>query len=446
MPSPDVIDFAALTAAISGDKPAGAELKEDAALSPLYYAVKDARESARTAERKLQMAWGEESEVAGIEPPDWGKVVKLATDVLKSKSKDLWVASWLTEGLTRLNGFPGMRDGFRLIRELSEKYWDGIHPLPDEDGVKTTVAQLTGLNGEDSEGALIQPINAIPITAGRSGSYSSADYSQALALEQMTDEKAKQKRIARGTPTREMFDASLRESTPGYYRTLMEDLEATIDQYAQLNKLLATKCGKDDWGYDLAPPSSNIDKALADVKERILSLARDKLAQAASAEAAASASAEAAEALDQSATAKTPGAGGVAVPGGTAQQRMETREDAFRILLQVAEFFRRQEPHSILSYGLNRLVRWGRMPLPDLMAELLGEGNTIDGLFQRVGIEKDQSLQIAEPIATPTAPSSNPLGPKPSNPLGPKPAASNPLGPKPSNPLGPKSSNPLGPK
>src|SRR5438309_397611 len=117
MPSAEVVEFSKLVAPVSEAQPAGAELKEDAALSPLYYQVKDAREAARTAERQLQAAWGEESEVAGIEPPDWDTVVELATKVLSESSKDLWVSAWLVEGLTRRHGFAGLRDGFRLTRE-----------------------------------------------------------------------------------------------------------------------------------------------------------------------------------------------------------------------------------------------------------------------------------------------------------------------------------------
>src|SRR5690606_34050631 len=148
----------------------------------------------------------DEAQQASLEPPDWQKVVDLACDALANNSKDLWIAAWLVEGLTRTEGFPGVRDGFRLIRELSERYWDGIHPRPDEDGIATTVAQLAGLNGDDAEGALIAPIKGIPITEGRSlPPFSCADYLQALELNQISDAKARQRRIDRGVPTLEMF-------------------------------------------------------------------------------------------------------------------------------------------------------------------------------------------------------------------------------------------------
>ena len=67
--------------------------------------------------------------------------------------------------------------------------------------------------------------------------------------------------------------------------------------------------------------------------------------------------------------------------------RVQTREDAFRALLQVAEFFKRTEPHSPVSYALEQAVRWGKMPLPDLLAELIPEEAAREQLFKLVGIK-----------------------------------------------------------
>ena len=50
---------------------------------------------------------------------------------------------------------------------------------------------------------------------------------------------------------------------------------------------------------------------------------------------------------------------------------ISSREDAFKTLMKVAEFFRRTEPHSPVSYALEQAVRWGRMPLPELIRDLV---------------------------------------------------------------------------
>ena len=48
-----------------------------------------------------------------------------------------------------------------------------------------------------------------------------------------------------------------------------------------------------------------------------------------------------------------------------------SREHALIMLQEIAEFFRRTEPHSPLAYTLEQAVRWGRTPLPKLLEELI---------------------------------------------------------------------------
>ena len=50
-----------------------------------------------------------------------------------------------------------------------------------------------------------------------------------------------------------------------------------------------------------------------------------------------------------------------------------SREDALRALGEIANFFRRTEPHSPLSYTLDEAVRRGRMTWPELLAEVVAD-------------------------------------------------------------------------
>src|SRR5438105_1121576 len=158
MPSPEVLDFAKLLAPIPGDKPVGIDLRADPSPTSPYYAIKDARSAARAIER--QIIGGED---ANSPRPDWRPVVQHGNKVLAEKSKDLEVTAYMIEALVRLNGFGGLRDGFRLARELCERFWDGLYPMPDEEGLETRVAALTGLNGEGGDGTLLAPINRVPL-------------------------------------------------------------------------------------------------------------------------------------------------------------------------------------------------------------------------------------------------------------------------------------------
>jgi type VI secretion system protein ImpA len=56
----------------------------------------------------------------------------------------------------------------------------------------------------------------------------------------------------------------------------------------------------------------------------------------------------------------------------------------------VASFFRRAEPHSPISYTIDEIVRRGRMPLSDLLTEVLPDETARHDVLRRLGIEPGQ--------------------------------------------------------
>jgi type VI secretion system protein ImpA len=371
MSTPDVLDFDALLRPISDENPAGPELKEDERLRGLYQAAKDARETARATEKRLyQSAWLDEPGTSPVERPDWDKVHTLSTEIIEQHSKDLWISAWLIESLARLKGFAGLRDGFKLTRELAERFWEGIHPRPDEDGYSTTMAQLTGLNGDESEGALVAPIYRIAIVTSSDGrGLTAADYSAAVELDKVDPDK-RALRIAQGAISLEMFEKALDSTEPEFFKTLLDDIQLAIDEFFKLSETLEAKCGTNPDGYPAAPPTSAIRNALVDVRDRVQSLTGGLLSSQAT---------EAAAAAGEEGSPTSEG-------GTTTTKKGMNRDEAFRQLLQVADFFRRTEPHSPVSYALEQAVRWGRMPLPELLSELISDAAMRGELFRRMGI------------------------------------------------------------
>jgi type VI secretion system protein ImpA len=65
---------------------------------------------------------------------------------------------------------------------------------------------------------------------------------------------------------------------------------------------------------------------------------------------------------------------------------MRTREDAIRQLEEIAEYFRRTEPQSPLAFTLQDAVRRARMPLTELLAEVLPDVTTRRQLLTALGI------------------------------------------------------------
>jgi type VI secretion system protein ImpA len=364
MASPEVLPIEELAAPIAGDVAVGVDPRADQSPTSVYYAVKDARSQARAAERQLAAAVDEED--AASKRPDWKAVFDNAVELLRSRAKDLEAAAYLIEASARLHGFAGLRDGFQLTYELVHRYWDVLFPLPDEEGVSTRVAPLAGLNGEDAEGTLPQPISTIPITEGRDfGPFSTWHYRQASELDRMADPQAKARRVEQGAVTMDVLLKAVSQTSPEFYRNLLEDVSQCADAFARLSAELDEKCGS------VAPPSSNIREAIASCQRTIEAISRDRLAAAGPIDApSAEGGAPPAEAA------------GSVYSGGP----VRSRDEAFRMLLAVADFFRRTEPHTPVSYALEQVVRWGRMPLPELLTELIPETNTRENLFKMVGI------------------------------------------------------------
>jgi type VI secretion system protein ImpA len=361
MPSPEILDFAKLLAPIAGDHPAGADLRADAGPRSEYHAIRDLRSGNRAAERQL-LAGGSDGDA-----PDWRPVLLRGTAVLADKAKDLEITAFVIEALVRLHGFAGLRDGFRLAREFVESFWDNLHPLPDEDGLETRLAPLAGLNGVDGEGALVSPILCVPLTASDGAAFACYHFQQALALAEVKDENVRAKRLQDGAVTLEALQQEVAATSRDFYRTLVEDLSQCQSEFAKLCAALDEKCGAH------APPATNIRDALTACRDALQQVAGSKLPAEAEAE-------EHAPAVNGTLGAAQK-AGIVASP-----QAIANRADAFRVLLNVAEYFRRTEPHSVVPYGLEQVVRWGNMPLPALLSELITDESPRQQLFRQVGI------------------------------------------------------------
>jgi len=354
MPSPQVIDVSSLLEPISADNAVGLDLRQDTTPRSIYSRIRDARKAARAAERSN--LFDDDSTEAD---EHWRQVYELAPQALKTNSKDLEIACWFTESLIRKAGFSGLRDGFSLIHQLIEKYWDNLYPLPDEDGIETRVAALTGLNGEGAEGVLIAPIRTTRITEGTQvGPFSYWQYKQALDAQRITDDQARGEQISKNGFSLDNIQNAVEQSSQEFYVNLRDDVRDALEEYKRIGQLLIERCGVHD-----SPPTSNIVNILTDTLSAITHIARHKLP----------------EPEPEAGIEGSDAAASVSTTGGA----INSRAEALRQLSNISLFFRRTEPHSPLSYIIEKAVRWGDMSLGELMQELIpdsGSRNTYSSL------------------------------------------------------------------
>nr|WP_246699095.1 type VI secretion system protein TssA [Rhizobium sp. BK491] len=324
--------------------PCGDNIRNNTSLREIYYRIKDARNQARAAERGISP--GENISIS----PLWTDVSNLGLQIISSKSKDLEVLAWLAEAELRLRGFDGLRDVYHAIASLLDKHWEKFHSVGADD-IEERLAPLSGLNGIGGEGSIIQAIRLSPLVPGaKFGQLSLWDFQ----LSQRPNEVKRRD---------ELSQAALEAGTAAMSSHL-ETVNGCIAAFDRLVAVLNEHCGQ------MAPPSSNTHNVLQEA-----ALALRSLAGIESSDAVAPMESQP-EGGEQTQTSRALSA-----------EQISSREEAFELLLAVARYFRRTEPHSPISMSIETMVRRGRMDFSELLAELLPEQQTRNAVLTAAGIQ-----------------------------------------------------------
>lgn len=359
--------------AIEGESPTGIDPRGDITPQSLYYRLKDQRMQARNVERNAIV----EEEPLLSHANLWRVFVDELPNALATQTKDLEYVAWLIEALTRLQGFRGMAIGYELATHYVQHYWEHLHPMPDEDGIETRISPIVGLNGIDNEGTLIFPLACIPLTEqGPVQAYAYWEYQQALDIERLDEEKKRAKRDKGVAVLSDIFQ-TVKSSSAAFYQQLDADLQRAINAFHQFSQVLDSVCGE-------VTPSSYIAHKLEAIHAAVKHLAGDKLSRPMAVEESTSPQLESAEESGAPNAAK-------GAHFELLSANMESRQQAILQLQKVADFFRETEPHSPVSYTIEQVIRWCGMALPDLLAELIADGEAKNGYFRLVGIaNKDE--------------------------------------------------------
>ncbi|MGI9282641.1 MAG: type VI secretion system protein TssA [Endozoicomonas sp.] len=381
MASPQIIDIDSLLEPISDDQPQGEDIREDRSPTSDYYTIKDARNAARATERGGLFDADSRAEALA----EWHPVLNKGKEILSQKSKDIEVACWMIEAAVRLHGFNGLRDSLIVLRRLIDNFWDDLYPEPDEDGIETKVAAITGLNGDGNEGTLLAPIRNCAISEDSSmDAFSFFKYQQVYDASKIAEEEKRADRYEEIGLTLEEVERTVSTTADQFYLDLVDDIETCNEEFKLLTEKLSELCGYD------APPSSQITSLLDEVLRTVRFLCQEILARA-------QAQAESQQTVESSESETDSGVSVEQVSGHSvtvqhsfvAGGEITNREQALDQLKKISDYFRLYEPQSPLPDGIDRLVRWGRMTVAELMMELMPEENS-RGLFsQLTGVAMD---------------------------------------------------------
>jgi type VI secretion system protein ImpA len=360
MASERILDIDELSAPISTDQPAGPNSRDDQECSNLHDDVDGKRRDARKNERKQEtkFLFPEGSiERKKIQDPDWSAVVEAGKKLLL-KSKDLWVATWLAEAVAREEGFAGLRDGLKLMHELCQRYWDHIHPRPDEiDGIRNTLAQID--SDDWAELVLLMPITK----AG----YSTTDYDKSTEMEGLDSDSDRDAYRSRGVISTVDFESRINDSGPEFLIELIENATEASQEYDALTKFFDERCGFD------APASSKVRENF----EQSLTLIRELAEPHLPAEYFAQLSADD-EHESQADSVPNDSTGNQVSEGGW------NRQLAFKEIQKQAELFEKYEPNSPVASILRHAVRLGKLSWRELISGLVSKDESENKVLAQI--------------------------------------------------------------
>lgn len=346
MSSPPVLDIDALLLPISDAAPAGKPLPDVVRMELDELRKKPDPDDPTTAGRS----------------PDWNRIVRVCTDALSGSSKDLIAACRLLEAVTEKEGVPGVRDGLKLLHRLIADCWDRVHPMPvDGEGFDIREGPFKWINDVTRGAKYPYTVTEQPLVRTGTRGFSYLDWLR-------PDQKVE-------------FEAAIPALKPKELDRLREtyaDLTGARQELQALAKTLDEKLGADVAPDFLTPETSgNLGTALNQCIGLVEEVARRRSFPLT--ESAATAGSATAAMSD---TAASHAGGPVGVAG--------TREGLYRQLEQIAAALRHLEPHSPIPYVLDRCVRLGGLPFPELMRAIIRENAALDDLDRLMGLDKKE--------------------------------------------------------
>ncbi|MGD9562199.1 MAG: type VI secretion system protein TssA [Pyrinomonadaceae bacterium] len=369
---PPVIDLEVLLQPISDENPSGESLR----YSGIYDEIAEAR---RADENLNQGEW-----VTDLKVADYAKVVDLALPALSAQAKDLQIGVWLAEALIRRHGLAGFRDALLMLHGFHDRFWDTLHPEIDEGDMEGRGNAMSWL---DVHGTTA--LRTAPFTGSKgynfndfedSKKYEFPDNIDALPTEEKDKfTKLRAEAEKNRSVTANLWNAERIETR----RAAMEAVNYTIEEcktaLIDLNRIVEEKYDRNQ-----TPGFSNIKKVLDGIDEQVKKLLEEKRIE------------EPDEVEEEEAAAE----GGEAVTGaakgdGSTAGAIANRKEALRRLGEIAAFFQKTEPHSPVSYLVQRAVKWGNMGLETWLQEVIKDQTVLVQLRETLGVDGGGSENVA---------------------------------------------------
>lgn len=353
MPTEPLLNFEELLQPIPGDDPHGGSVP---------YTLKQELEDLRKEENPEDYDPGDPQRPAEAKKADWPRILRLTREALTNSSKDLLLSARLTEALTKIHNFAGLRDGLLLMYQLVDVCWDFLNPpITEPDDLEIRAAAFNWLDDPDRGARFPYTIQTVPLVFGEEG-YSWVSWRQASE--------------GKGTTTKDTIETAINNTSTEQCRDILHDIQSCRETLSKLVEKLTERVG-----IQVAPSFTFLRPALENCYTFMEQIVKRKGPLPGE------------ETADGEAGEGEAGAGGEGGgEGGGQRKRTNSREDLYRQLNDIATQLRNVEPHSPIPYLILKAVELGAMPFPALMRALIRNDEIIGEMNRELGI-KDEAPQ-----------------------------------------------------
>lgn len=337
---------------ISSEQPSGVDL----AFSPELDAI--------TLARKFDDPSLDQGEwVADLKEADWDFVVRSCAGLLAGSSKDLRLAVWLTEAGAKRYHLRGMAEGLLVLAGLCEKFWErGLFPEAEDGDQEQRIGNLSWILSR-----IPALLREVPITGGPGGTFSTIDFDTARRKASLGDASRPQE----GVKLSDM-EAARRNNSAAFCASFAVDAQDCLEALRKLERVVDDRLGNDS-------------PAFSSAREAVEAMLRVMPVSAGAASTTLPATTEASVAAADSAMAPAVPVIPAGPPGAIA-----TRAQAIEQLRAVAQFFRRTEPHSPVSYFADKAADAANQDLHTWLRSVVKDSSSLAHIEELLGVQSPE--------------------------------------------------------
>jgi type VI secretion system ImpA family protein len=372
-----------LVAPISDENPSGISLRYDR----IYDDIREARrEDDDTVSYGI---WQYD-----LKRSDWGRVESLCCQALMGQTKDLQIAGWLAEAWIMMDAVQGLKRGLELITQLTATFWDSIYPTVVNDDFEYRSQFYDWL--DKSLSARLVKLIFVPNELGEG--ITLADWLAAQRLDSVVKRAPNADKLIKKAEERgqvnfkqcyTLLSRVATEAGNNYLENLaaasstLHELKEAIDQKFPNNTLAFDELGThlDEMTRIYKAEMATRQRDTADIPAEPLSVSITPQVPVTDTGPEEIAEKAATAAITSSVMSASP----------TVLPAIQSREQAYKQLSDIANLLEGLEPHSPAPQILRRLLTWENKSLMEIFNEIGSSPEDLVALMRFLGIGGNKS-------------------------------------------------------